>query len=299
MHLAFLLLFLTIFPLAHAADSVLEPITPHLSQANLNQGKQLFLQCRGCHVAAADAQYTIGPNLWGVIDRKVASMPNYPYSTDLKAIGGSWDYEKLNRYLWNPKNMAPNGNMFFPGLKRGVDRLNLIAYLRTLSDNPPPLPTPPTVEEDTPTYGSLPAGNGQAAVYFTCRACHALEQFTDKKLSREDWDETLNNMVKKNGMAVPENWVRKQLLDYLSEHYGVQAAQDWQGLPAGAGREEVFYTCNVCHSLKLVMQQNLSRDSWAETLEWMVEEQGMSEIEDEEVKARLLDYLATHYGVGH
>ena len=69
----------------------------------------------------------------------------------------------------------------------------------------------------------------------------------------------------------------------------------WQGLPAGPGRELVFGLCGACHSLAIVKQQGLDRDSWDETLDWMVEEQEMPPL-DAENRALVLDYLETHYG---
>ena len=72
---------------------------------------------------------------------------------------------------------------------------------------------------------------------------------------------------------------------------------EYDGLPEGLGREEVFYACQPCHSLAIVKQQGLSRDSWDETLVWMVEEQEMEPLEPEE-QVLVLDYLATHYGSG-
>jgi len=69
--------------------------------------------------------------------------------------------------------------------------------------------------------------------------------------------------------------------------------EDWGGLPPGEGREEVFYTCQACHSLTTVLQQKLSREVWQETLVWMIEEQGMPEPDPDEYK-RILDYLGTH-----
>ena len=67
-------------------------------------------------------------------------------------------------------------------------------------------------------------------------------------------------------------------------------------LPKGAGREKVFYTCSVCHSIKLVVQQGLSRESWKETLDWMTEEQAMDAL-DAESELIILDYLSTHFGI--
>lgn len=76
---------------------------------------------------------------------------------------------------------------------------------------------------------------------------------------------------------------------------GDQVEDEWGGLPAGPGREEVFYLCQACHSLAIVKQQGLNRVDWDETLDWMVEEQGMPEPEPDEREA-LLDYLAAQYG---
>ena len=69
------------------------------------------------------------------------------------------------------------------------------------------------------------------------------------------------------------------------------------GLPGGAGREEVYGLCGACHSLMIVKQQGLSRAAWEETMEWMVEEQGMPEL-DRETLDLVIDYLAEHYGIG-
>ncbi len=74
------------------------------------------------------------------------------------------------------------------------------------------------------------------------------------------------------------------------------SAEEWDGLPGGAGRDEVYGICGACHSLMIVKQQGLSRDAWEETLDWMVEEQGMPEL-DRDTLDLVIDYLAEHYGV--
>jgi len=76
---------------------------------------------------------------------------------------------------------------------------------------------------------------------------------------------------------------------------GTGEAEEYGGLPEGLGREEVFYACQACHSLAIVKQQGLDRDSWDETLVWMVEEQEMAPLDPEDRKL-ILDYLTTHYG---
>ena len=79
-------------------------------------------------------------------------------------------------------------------------------------------------------------------------------------------------------------------LSPLAAEPGTEA--DYQGLPPGPGREEVFSLCQACHSLKTVLQQRLSREVWDETLVWMIEEQGMPELDPEDY-ARILDYLGS------
>ena len=79
----------------------------------------------------------------------------------------------------------------------------------------------------------------------------------------------------------------------LSEPAGEE--DEYDGLPPGEGRDEVFGLCGACHSMKLVTQQGLSRATWEEVLELMVEEQEMAELEPED-EVLVLDYLAKFYG---
>ena len=64
----------------------------------------------------------------------------------------------------------------------------------------------------------------------------------------------------------------------------------------GVGAETTYYTCSACHSERIVAQQGLSRSGWADMLDWMIEEQGMFEIEEPE-RTEILDDLETNYNV--
>lgn len=76
---------------------------------------------------------------------------------------------------------------------------------------------------------------------------------------------------------------------------GAAAQEDeFGGLPEAPGREEVYYTCDACHSIRLVTQQRLSRERWDQLLDWMVAEQGMAELTAEERRV-ILEYLATQF----
>jgi cytochrome c len=60
----------------------------------------------------------------------------------MKTKGGSWTYEDLFAFLHKPKNFVPGTKMTFAGFSNPKDIANVIAYLRTTGDNPPPLPKP-------------------------------------------------------------------------------------------------------------------------------------------------------------
>lgn len=72
-------------------------------------------------------------------------------------------------------------------------------------------------------------------------------------------------------------------------------AGEFGHLVEGKGAEETFYACTGCHSDMLVVQQGLSRDRWNELIDWMIDEQGMPELESEE-RDVILDYLSKNYG---
>jgi cytochrome c len=58
----------------------------------------------------------------------------------MKAKGGEWTIEDLNKFLTSPKEFVPGTKMNFPGFARGSQRADVIAYLNSLADNPKPLP---------------------------------------------------------------------------------------------------------------------------------------------------------------
>jgi cytochrome c len=117
------------------------PIAAKLAAADVEKGRQYFSgNCGGCHNNEPRQGLKIGPNLWGIVGRDKASLPNANYSKTLRALEGAWTYEDLNIYLYGPTLTTPGVLMETPGVPDETERVNLIAYLRTLSDNPIPLP---------------------------------------------------------------------------------------------------------------------------------------------------------------
>ncbi|KPQ07476.1 MAG: Quinohemoprotein amine dehydrogenase A, alpha subunit, heme binding [Rhodobacteraceae bacterium HLUCCA12] len=74
-----------------------------------------------------------------------------------------------------------------------------------------------------------------------------------------------------------------------------EAENEWDPLPPGDGAEETYYACNACHSLRTVTNGGYSREVWDDLLDWMVEEQGMEELEPDE-RETILDYLSENIG---
>jgi cytochrome c len=117
-----------------------EPIAPKLAAADVQKGQAVFeANCGICH-SAIPKELKVGPSLWGVVGRDKASEAEIAYSEALKAWSGVWTYEDLNTYLYGPTLTTPGVLMEMRGVPDDNERANLIAYLRTLSDNPAPLP---------------------------------------------------------------------------------------------------------------------------------------------------------------
>ena len=119
-----------------------EPIAPLLAAADVAAGEKTFKKCGACHTGVKGGANKVGPNLWGIVGRAPASHEKFSYSTPMKefAAGGAWDYEKLSQFITAPKAYVKGTAMGFAGLKKPEERAALIAYLRTLSDSPAPLP---------------------------------------------------------------------------------------------------------------------------------------------------------------
>ncbi len=121
-----------------------QPIENLLGSASVEHGAQLAKQCQICHNLQEGQGPKVGPDLYGVVGRPVASVANFHYTEALKKLGGNWTFDALNKWLTDPRADAPGTAMTFAGLRNEKPRADLIAYLNTLSKNPQPLPTAQT-----------------------------------------------------------------------------------------------------------------------------------------------------------
>ena len=129
-------------PAAAGADD--SGLLGQIAAADVAKGENFAKRCAACHTFDSGGANKVGPNLWGIVNRPVATHPDYAYSDAMIEFseGGQklWDFATLAPYLENPKNVVPGGKMIFPGIKKPEDLANVLAYLRTLSDSPAPLP---------------------------------------------------------------------------------------------------------------------------------------------------------------
>jgi len=143
-----------------------------LAGGSAEHGQTVAKACGACHNFGEGEPNKIGPHLWGVIGRDIASVPDFSYSDALSQKEGAWDYEKLSHFLANPKGWAPGTKMAFAGLKKEQDLADVILYLRSISPDAPPLPEPEAATaaageaagaEQTAATGQAAAGAEQAA----------------------------------------------------------------------------------------------------------------------------------------
>ena len=116
------------------------PIGTLLAAADAAAGVKVFKKCKACHTVDKGGKNKIGPNLWEVVNSEAGKRAGFAYSKAMAAKGGTWTYENLGAFLAKPKAYLPGTKMAFAGLKKVKDRAAVIAYLRSLSDSPAPLP---------------------------------------------------------------------------------------------------------------------------------------------------------------
>lgn len=114
-----------------------EDIKALMAKADIEAGKNVARKCQQCHDLTKDGKNRIGPVLWNIVGMPKHQCTDYPYSAAAMAEKGVWHVEDLDAYLTKPSAYTPGTKMSFVGLNKIVDRANLIAYLRTLSDKPP------------------------------------------------------------------------------------------------------------------------------------------------------------------
>ncbi|WP_419907753.1 c-type cytochrome [Hoeflea sp.] len=158
-------------------EETLAPIAPLLASASVDGGERAFRKCAACHTVEDGGANRVGPNLWEIVDRPVAAAAGFGYSTAMQdySEGGEkkWEYENLNAFLESPRRYLRGTAMSFAGVRSADERADLIAYMRSLSNSPAPLPSAdamaPAAEETEPAAeeasasGTAPADDATAS----------------------------------------------------------------------------------------------------------------------------------------
>jgi cytochrome c len=129
-------------PAGAAAEAEVD-IKPLLASADANAGEAIFKKCGACHTVEKGGPNKVGPNLWGVVERPIASHEGFSYSAGMKTFAEAnktWTYDHLSYFIEAPKKHVPGTAMGFAGLKKPEERASLIAWLRGQADAPVALP---------------------------------------------------------------------------------------------------------------------------------------------------------------
>ncbi len=141
-----------------AASGEAKPIATLLASADATKGVAAAKPCLACHSFERGGPGKTGPNLWEIVGRAPGAVDGFAYSEAMKAKAGEpWSFESLDKFIADPKGYLPGTKMVFGGVKKDTARADIVAYLRTLSDNPVPLPAAPASGQ-----AAAPAGQEQS-----------------------------------------------------------------------------------------------------------------------------------------
>jgi cytochrome c len=149
---------------AAAKPEELPPVAPLLVKADVQAGdKYAHTVCTACHTFNEGGKPLVGPNLYGVVGGPHDHEQGFNYSPALEKFKDQpWTFDDLNHWLDKPSEYAPGTRMTFAGITNAQQRADVIAYLRSLSHSPVPLPAPEAAPAAVPA-AAAPAGGGTAA----------------------------------------------------------------------------------------------------------------------------------------
>lgn len=132
-----------------------------LAAADVGKGERVFAgNCASCHNVGSSAAHGQGPRMWDVVGQPGGGKDGFGYSAALGGWGQVWSYEALDGFIKRPGRYMSGTAMNFRGVSDEGTRMDIIAYLRTLSDTPYPLPDPLPAEPIADMAGGADHGDG-------------------------------------------------------------------------------------------------------------------------------------------
>jgi cytochrome c2 len=110
----------------------LTPLTAESAATPVERGSALAAGCQACHALTSQGGNGIGPALWGIVGRPVASAEGFVYSEALRQAGGRWTPERLQSFLADPSGFVPGTTMQLANSYDDSQLADLISYLQTL-----------------------------------------------------------------------------------------------------------------------------------------------------------------------
>jgi cytochrome c len=102
--------------------------------ARARGGKGPAARCVVCHALERGEAERVAPRLAGIVGAPKARAAWFAYSPALRAKGGVWTEEELDRFLADPRAYAPGTTKIIPGIADEKIRRELIAHLKSLRD---------------------------------------------------------------------------------------------------------------------------------------------------------------------
>ncbi len=145
---------------APAGPAPVEPILGLLASADVGAGESGAKKCAACHSFDEGGANKVGPNLWNIVNADKGSVDGYAYSDAMASFDDpkQWTYSSLNKFLQKPKEYMPGTKMNYAGIRKTGDRADMVAYLRSLSGSPAPLPTDTEIQAAQEAYDAASGG---------------------------------------------------------------------------------------------------------------------------------------------
>ena len=137
---------------------------------------------------------------------------------------------------------------------------------------------------------SMPEGEGARMVQAVCVTFHTLDTVLTRSKNQQSWRATVNDMM---GRGAPLSTREADtIIDYLSEHYGVDASRASVS-PDPPGKDVVMAKCFQCHGDAYYKHVRMSQLEWEGVMYRMV---GRGALWTEEEINQMAQYFGQAYG---
>lgn len=225
-----------------------------IADGDVAAGEAAFRRCASCHTAEQGGANRVGPNLWNTVMQPITHAADFNYSAAMREFAAQeeiWTYEHLAGFIENPRGYVPGTTMAFAGIRDVQEKANLIAYLRTLSDDPAPLPEvdEAAAEEEAtaPEDGEAAAEDGEAAVQEDGQTDAEPVEPTPATDGTEVSPETDAGTPASDAADAPDT-TEEEPAAVEEEQDGAEAAPEATEVDVAAGAS-VFRQCVACHTI--------------------------------------------------